>query len=115
MESRGRKVPEGVGVGCLVPVLMEGSGILSLSQRPAQPSCAPRMPAAHEDFYTFGIAELKLVYFREKFLSEVFRGWNLTPPCCRRQSLDSVECPEARVCNRALGEELEHHPLLLSL
>lgn len=63
MESRGRKVLEGVGVGCLVPVLMEGSGTLSLSQRPAQPSCAPRVPAAHEDFYTFGIAELSLGLF----------------------------------------------------
>lgn len=63
MESRGRKVVERVGVGCIVLILMKGSGTLTLSQRPSQPSCAPRMPAAHEDFYPFGIAELSLALF----------------------------------------------------
>lgn len=66
MKSRGRKVVERVGVGCIVPIRMRGSGTLHLSQRQCQPSCAPRMPAAHEGFYPFGIAELSLALFQRE-------------------------------------------------
>lgn len=41
-----------------------------------------------------------LLYFRKKFLSEVFRGWNLTPPCCRRQDPEPGSVAMPRVHNR---------------
>lgn len=57
MESRGRKVVERVGVGCIVLILMKGPRDPQFIPVTSQLSSAPRSQQ-HEDFYPFGIAEL---------------------------------------------------------
>lgn len=116
-ESRERKVVERVGVGCIVLVLMKGSGPSVYPRDCATPPVPPKCQQPMRIFTPLELVISVSLHFREKFLSEVFRGWNLTPPCCRRQETEPEcpEAPEARVYKGTLGEELEHPSLWLSL
>lgn len=71
---------------------------------PCQPSAAPGAPAACRRYHPFGIAKV-LLYFREKFLSEAFRGGSVTLVCRRRQEpgVDLAAVPGGRCTQRGAG------------
>lgn len=74
---------ERVGVGCQSSWRAKGPSIYPRDH--ASPPVPPACQQHRRIFTPLELLSSVLLYFREKFLSEVFRGWNSTPPCSGRQ------------------------------